>query len=76
VQEHRGVATLARKYRLHGFVAGLLLLAGLFVWRYGFSLMPPYEQELQRERGEFVTGKESRQASPICCGGTSRRGSC
>ena len=59
VQEHRGVAALARKYRLHGFVAGLLLLAGLFVWRYGFSLVPPYEEQLQRERGEFVTGKES-----------------
>lgn len=59
VQEHHGVAALARKYRLHGFVGGLLLLAGLFVWRYGFSLVPPYEEELQRERGEFVTGKES-----------------
>ena len=59
VQEHRGVATLARKYRLHGLVAGLLLLTALFVWRYGFSLVPPYEEELRREQGEFVSGKES-----------------
>ena len=39
--------------------AGLLLLTGLFVWRYGFSLVPPYEEELRREQGEFVSGKES-----------------
>ena len=59
VQEQRGVAALARKYRLHGLVGGLAMLAGLVVWRYGFSLVPPYEEELQRERGEFVIGKES-----------------
>jgi hypothetical protein len=59
VQENRGVAALARKYRLHGFAAGLLLLAGLFVWRSSFSLIPPYEEELQRERGELISGKEA-----------------
>ena len=59
VQENRGIAALARKYRLHGFGAGLLLLAGLFVWRSSFSLIPPYEQQLQRERGELISGKEA-----------------
>jgi Domain of unknown function (DUF4350) len=59
VQEHRGVATLARKYRLHGFVAGLLLLSALFVWKYAFTLVPPHEEELQRQRSQWVTGKES-----------------
>jgi hypothetical protein len=59
VQENRGVAALARKYRLHGFAAGLLGLAGLFAWRFGSSLIPPYEEEVRREQGELVTGKES-----------------
>lgn len=59
VQENRGVAMLARKYRLHGFVVGLLMFAALAVWRYGFTLIPPYEEDLQREHGEWVTGKES-----------------
>jgi len=59
VAEDRGIAALARKYRLHGFVAGLLVLAGLFVWRYAFSLIPPREEAVEQERGEFITGKES-----------------
>jgi len=58
-QEHRGVATLARKYRLHGFVAALVIFCGLFVWKYAFTLIPPHEEELQRERSQWVTGKES-----------------
>lgn len=37
VTETANVATLARKYRLHGLVAGLLLLIGLFLWQ---SLTP------------------------------------
>jgi hypothetical protein len=59
VQENRGIAALARKYRLHGFAAGLLLLAGLFVWRYSFSLVPHYEKELERDRGDLIAGKEA-----------------
>jgi hypothetical protein len=59
VQEHRGVATLARKYRLHGFLAAVLLLAALFVWRYAFSLVPPSQEQVRRETGDWVAGKES-----------------
>jgi hypothetical protein len=33
VQESPGIMTLLRKYRLHGFFAGLMLLAGLFAWQ-------------------------------------------
>ncbi len=36
-----GVATLMRKYRLHGLAAGLILLAGLFIWKNSTSLVPP-----------------------------------
>jgi hypothetical protein len=41
VVEEPGVATLMRRYRLHGVVGGLALLMGLFVWKNSFSLVPP-----------------------------------
>jgi hypothetical protein len=41
ILETSGVAALIRQFRLEGFVAGLALLAGLFVWRNSFSLVPP-----------------------------------
>jgi hypothetical protein len=59
VREDPGVATLARKYRLGGVAAALLILAGLFIWKNSTSFMPPYEEVLARERGELVEGKDS-----------------
>jgi len=59
VQESPGVATLARKYRLGGVLAALLILAGLFIWKNSASFMPPYEEQLARERGDLVEGKGS-----------------
>jgi hypothetical protein len=59
VQESPGVVTLARKYRLGGVFAALVILAGLFIWRNAASFMPPYEEQLSRERGELVEGKDS-----------------
>ena len=41
VGERYGVVSLARRYRLHGFVAGLLLIAALFIWRSASSFLPP-----------------------------------
>ena len=54
-----GVATLARKYHLEGFFIALLALAGLFIWKSSFSFMPPYDEQLARERGEQISGKDS-----------------
>ena len=59
VQENPGVATLARKYRLGGLFAALLILAGLFIWKNSVCFMPPYEEQLARERGDLVEGKDS-----------------
>jgi hypothetical protein len=59
VREEPGVATLARKYRLGGLFFALLVLAGLFIWRNSVSFMPPYEEQLARERGDQVEGKDS-----------------
>jgi hypothetical protein len=43
VAEDPGVMTLARKYGLHGLLAGLILLAALYVWQNAVGFVPPYE---------------------------------
>ena len=54
--ESPGVAALMRQYRLHGLAAGLLVLAGLFIWKNSTSLVPPHMDE---QRDDFVAGKDS-----------------
>ena len=57
VRDDPGIATLARKYRLHGVVAGILLLALLFVWKNAVRFIPAYADDLGD--GDVVAGKES-----------------
>ena len=40
IEETQGIATLARKYRLHGLFACFFVLAGLFIWQNAFPLIP------------------------------------
>jgi len=58
VEESSGVSALARKYRLHGLLGALLLLAGLFVWKNVSSFLPPYEDS-GRNEDSLITGKDS-----------------
>ena len=58
VKEAAGIAVLARKYRLHGLFAGLVVLAGLFVWKNAVSLVPPYKDEVGEGEGEMAAGKD------------------
>jgi hypothetical protein len=67
VMERPGVATLAWKYRLHGLIAGILLLAALFVWKNSVSFVPPYD-EAGESSGELVTGKDSARICNCCAG--------
>jgi hypothetical protein len=53
-----GVAALMRKYRLHGLVGSLLLLALLFIWKNAVSLVPPHA-EATVAAGPVVRGKDS-----------------
>lgn len=54
--ENPGVASLMRKYRLHGLVAGIFLLVGLFIWKHAVSFTPRLsEGQAQSE----VAGKEA-----------------
>jgi hypothetical protein len=54
ILEGQGVATLMRKYRLHGCAAGLLMLALLFIWKNSVSFVPPHAETRPQA---FVTGK-------------------
>jgi hypothetical protein len=56
VAERPGVATLMRQYRLFWLVAGLVLLAGLFIWKHSVSLLPA---EKNWETGDSVPGKDA-----------------
>jgi len=56
IVETQGVAGLLRKYRLHGLVVGLILLAVLFVWRNGVRFVPIGEE---KQSHEYVAGKEA-----------------
>lgn len=59
VNSDPGIAALARKYRLHGFFAGLLLLAGLFVWQNSISPVPPSADDPFEGRNAVVAGKDA-----------------
>lgn len=56
ITESPGIAGLIRKYRLEGLFAGLLVLAGLFIWRHAIGLAPapPSDRQLL-----FVPGKDA-----------------
>jgi hypothetical protein len=58
-REEPGVATLARKYRLHGFLASLLVLAALFIWRSMLPFPPPVEQAPSAGPADTVTGRDA-----------------
>jgi len=59
VLEKPGIAALVRKYRLHGLVVGLALLAGLFVWKNTTSFVPPYIEDIADNRNDAVAGRDS-----------------
>lgn len=59
VEESSGVTALARKYRLHGLLIGLLLLAGLFVWKNATHFVPPCASDTSPGQQELLTGKDS-----------------
>jgi hypothetical protein len=59
VSEQPGIATLVTKYRLQGVVAGLLLIAALFVWKNTSRFLPPLTEG--GDDGHIVRGHDSAQ---------------
>lgn len=57
VSDQAGISTLAKKYRLHGLVAGLLLVAALFIWQNIVRFVPPQAQVIETDA--LVTGRGS-----------------
>ncbi|MBI5577150.1 MAG: hypothetical protein HY896_12410 [Deltaproteobacteria bacterium] len=62
VAEHPSASNLARRYRLHGLLAGLVLLAALFVWKNSAPFLPPGRDASGTESGVTEAGKDSRSA--------------
>lgn len=54
-----GIAAMARRYRLHGLAAALVVLALLFIWRNAASFLPPAGRELEAEATHQVAGRDS-----------------
>lgn len=59
VSEDPGVATLARRYRLHALFGALLVLTGLYVWKNSVSLLPPLAAREGIGVADAVTGRDS-----------------
>jgi hypothetical protein len=56
LMENPGVSALMRQYRLHGLVAGLLLLVGLFIWQHSASFLPRVQDSQTKDE---IAGKEA-----------------
>jgi hypothetical protein len=56
VTESPGVATLARRYRLHGVVASLAAIAVLFIWKMSMPLFP---RQSAQKPDSYITGKDA-----------------
>ena len=59
VSEDPGIATLARRYRLHGLFGALLVLAGLYVWKNSASLVPRRAARAGDTVSEAIAGRDS-----------------
>lgn len=61
LSEDASIAMLARKYRLTGLAAGLLILAALFIWRNSSPLLPPRRRP-GGDEARLATGRDSASA--------------
>ena len=51
------MASLMRRYRLHGLIFSLLIVAGLFIWKNSASLVPP--AETRTDAAPVILGRDS-----------------
>ncbi len=59
-QEQEGIMRLAEKFRLEGFLFGILGVVLLFLWRNSLPLVPPQGTDAQAPLGGAISGKDSR----------------
>lgn len=58
IVEQPGMATLMRRYQLHGLIFSLLVVTGLFIWKNSVSLIPPHSEK-NAEAGPVIAGRDS-----------------
>jgi hypothetical protein len=59
VEASPGVASLMRRYRMHGIVAAFFVLALLFLWRSTTSLLPRMQPELDPAHTADIIGRDA-----------------
>jgi hypothetical protein len=58
LEESGSIAGLARRYRLQGLIAGVLIIAALFVWNRSVSFPPP--NSFEQKTDSLVAGADAR----------------
>jgi hypothetical protein len=58
--EQEGVMVLIERYRLEGYLYGLLIVTALFLWRQSVPLAPPAALQPSAAAGGVISGKDSR----------------
>ncbi|PTY00769.1 hypothetical protein DB346_14220 [Verrucomicrobia bacterium LW23] len=58
-QDTRGVMWLIHRHSLTGFMLGLLVLTGLFLWKNATSLAPRLDTTASEDRGAVLLGQDS-----------------
>jgi len=59
-QEQEGIMFLAEKFRLEGYLYGILAVVLLFLWRNSVPLVPPRPAGGHAQLGSAISGKDSR----------------
>ena len=59
-QEQEGIMALAEKFRLEGFLYGMIGVFILFLWRNSTPLVPPRATDVRQPLGGTISGKDSR----------------
>jgi hypothetical protein len=54
-----GMAGLARQYRLHGVVAAVLAVVGLFIWRQSAIFIAPVQTEMDPDHTQPAAGRDT-----------------
>ena len=58
IEESGSIAALARRYKLEGLVAGLIILVGLFIWNQSVSFPPP--PRFEKRNDTHMAGADAR----------------
>lgn len=59
VEVSPGMATMLRRYRMHGLAGALAVLALLFLWRSASSFLPRQEVPARQEAGHAIEGRDA-----------------